>query len=553
MKFHLQKKILWLLATFPLLFLLLFYFYPLGTLFWLSFTRFSQNSSLFTYWPNYAAVLGFTFGQALVSTLLTVGLALPGAYLLAHYQFWGKTTLRTLSTLPFVLPTVVVANAFSALLGRNGLLNEWLMAWGGWSEPPIQLQQTIWLIWLAHLFYNYSVPLRMISSYWANLPPHLTEAAALLGASPGRVFWQITWPLLRPVVMASALVVFIFCFTSFGVVLILGGPQFATLEVEIYVQTTKLFNLPLAATLSLLQIGFTLGFMLVYTHLQRRLTHPFTVRASQSNLRPVNSWPARLLLAGNLWLMGGLLGAPLLALVVRSFSGREGLTLYFYQQLWVNERGSIFFVPPGEAIFNSAGFALATVLLAVPLGLTAVWLLQQNGWFSRLLDALFMLPLATSAVTLGFGFIVALDKPPLNLRSSLWLVPIAHTLVALPLVIRAVLPAVRRLSPRLAEAGFMLGATPWQTGRYIIWPLIRPAVLVGVVFAFTVSMGEFGATLFIARPETPTLPTAIFRFLGQPGAVNYGQALAMSTLLMGVCAAGFLLIERLRLGDEGEF
>ncbi|NER32381.1 MAG: iron ABC transporter permease, partial [Symploca sp. SIO1C4] len=169
------------------------------------------------------------------------------------------------------------------------------------------------------------------------------------------------------------------------------------------------------------------------------------------------------------------------------------------------------------------------------------------------LDPLFMLPLATSAVTLGFGFIISLNRPPLDLRSSIVLVPIAHALVGIPFVMRSLLPALRRISPQLREAAAMLGAEPLSVWWTVDWPLIRRALLVGAVFAFTVSMGEFGATLFIARPQTPTMPVAIFRFLGQPGALNYGRSLAMSSLLMLVCTVGFVAIERFRVGDEGEF
>ncbi|HEX9924903.1 MAG TPA: ABC transporter permease subunit, partial [Anaerolineae bacterium] len=171
----------------------------------------------------------------------------------------------------------------------------------------------------------------------------------------------------------------------------------------------------------------------------------------------------------------------------------------------------------------------------------------------NLVDSLFMLPLATSAVTLGFGYIIALNKPPLNLRTSPLLVVIAHTLVALPFVIRSLLPALRSIQPVLREAAAVLGASPARVWREVDLPIASRALLVGAVFAFTISLGEFGATLFIARPDTPTMPIAIFRFLDQPGALSYGQALAMSTLLMGVCAAGFIAIEHFRIGDIGEF
>jgi thiamine transport system permease protein len=417
------------------------------------------------------------------------------------------------------------------------------------------------MILLAHVFYNYSVALRIISNYWQNLNSNLTEAAQMLGVSPRRAFWQVTWPLLRPAIAAASVLVFIFSFTSFGVVLILGGSGFATLEVEIYKQAVEIFNLPVAAALSLLQILFTFGLMWFYTRSQARMTRPLSLQSTHSSQRPIRTASDKLIVGSNLLFMLVLLGLPLIALILRSFTGEGGVTLRFYQELFVNQRGSLFFVPPVTAVFNSTAFALATVLLASALGLIVVQLLgrgaeAQGGRGASLrsaLDALFMLPLATSAVTLGFGYIIALNKPPLNLRSSLLLVPIAHTLVAMPFVIRSVLPALRRINPNLREAAAVLGARPSQVWWGVDWPLLRRALLVGAVFAFTISMGEFGATVFIARPQTPTLSVAIFRFLSQPGALNYGQALAMSSLLMVVCALGFLAIERFRIGDEGEF
>ena len=164
-----------------------------------------------------------------------------------------------------------------------------------------------------------------------------------------------------------------------------------------------------------------------------------------------------------------------------------------------------------------------------------------------------LLPLGASAVTLGFGYLLAFGRPPLDLRASPLLIPIAHTLVAFPFVVRAVLPMMRGLNPDWQDSAAMLGAAPWRVWREIDLPIVGRALLVGAAFAFTVSMGEFGATLLIARPEFPTMPVVIYRLLGQPGALNYGQALAMSTLLMIVCAAAFVLIERFRAGGVGEF
>ena len=547
----------------PFLFLLIFFFYPLLSIFAFSFAPegvldLSALDKL-TGTSYYLRTLWFTVWQAALSTILTVALALPGAYIFARFQFRAKSLIQALTTVPFVLPTVVVANAFTALLGPQSRLNLMLMTWWNLERPPIDLEHSIWLILLAHIFYNYTVVLRIVGGFWANLNPRLEEAAQILGASPSRVWRQITLPLLTPAIGAAALLVFIFCFTSFGVILILGGPRFATLEVEIYRQTVNLFNLPVAAALSLLQIGFTFVLMWSYTRLQAKATIPLDLRPQEQLQRPISGWRDRLLVGGNLALIGFLLLLPLLALAERSFTLDGELTLRYYTQLWVNERGSLLYVPPVAAILNSLKFAGVSVLLASALGLISATLLTRSTsrkGFRRvqaIFDPLLMIPLGTSAVTLGFGFIIALDEPPLNLRTSAWLIPLAHTLVAYPFVVRILVPGLQGIKQSLREVAVILGANPLRVWQEIDLSIVGRALLVGAVFAFTISLGEFGATALIARPQTPTMPVAIFRFLGQPGALNFGQALAMSTILMVICGVGLVAIERFRVGEIGEF
>jgi thiamine transport system permease protein len=544
----------------PLAFLLLFYFYPLGSILTLSFAPEGEFGldvlKRIVTTPRYLETIWFTIWQAALSTLLTVALALPGTYVFARYEFPGKSLLQALTTVPFVLPTIVVSLAFTALLGPHGALNVALMRLLGLEQPPLDLQHTLTIILLAHVFYNYTLVLRIVGTYWANLDPQVEEAARMLGASRWRAFREVTLPLLIPAIGAAALLVFIFDFTSFGVILVLGGPRFATLEVAIYRQTIHYLNLPLAAALSVLQILFTFGLMAAYTHLQARTSLPVELRSRAAAQRRPQHWREWLIVGGNVGLMLILLVTPLAALVERSLTltGRPALT--YYRQLFQNPRGSFFYVPPIAAARNSLGFALATTVLSVVLGLMAASALDNRSdarALRRLLDPILMLPLGTSAVTLGLGYIVALDEPPLNLRTSPLLVILAHTLVALPFVVRSVLPALRSIRPQLREAAAMMGASPWRVWREVDLPIVARAVLVGAVFAFTISMGEFGATSLIARPERPTMPVAIYRFLGRPGMVNYGQALAMSTLLMLVCTLGFLAIERFRVGEIGEF
>jgi thiamine transport system permease protein len=550
-----------LLLLVPLLFLACFYFYPLiailrlglapeGRLDFSPFAALVRDAYL-------REVFAFTVWQAALSTLLTLLVGLPGAYLFARYQFRGKGLLRALASVPFVMPTLVVAAAFNALLGPRGWVNLGLMALLRTETPPLDLTNTLTAILLAHVFYNTTIVLRLVGDFWAHLDPRLTGAARMLGANSVRAFWHVTLPLLAPAILAAALLVFIFDFTSFGVILVLGGPQFATLEVEIYRQTTNLLNLPVAASLSIVQLACTLGFSILYSRLSVQVTAPIALRPQTFTQRPLRAGFAAGVIIGGLVI---LLIAPLAALALRSitrFDAQPGFTLAFYRELFINRRASIFYVPPFVAIGNSVGVALTTVLLSLTLGLPTAFALAQpntrNSRLSRLLDPIILLPLGTSAVTMGFGFLIAFSRPPLDWRASPLLLPLAHTLVAFPFVVRSLLPALRSIRPQLRRAASLLGASPTRVFQEIDLPLVGRALLVGGAFAFAISLGEFGATALVARPEFPTVPVAIYRFLSQPGALNYGQALALSTLLMLVAASGILAIESARVGEVGEF
>jgi thiamine transport system permease protein len=565
--------ILWIA---PVAFLGLFYFYPLSKILGVSFARNAGNAAA----PFLQAfqsktiqhVLGFTLWQAALSTVLTMLFGLPGAYLMARYQFRGKSLVQALSGISFVLPTLVVATAFNALLGPRGWVNLALMATLHLSQPPINFVNSLSAILIAHVFYNTTIVLRLVGDFWAHLDPRLGQAARVLGAGKWQELHHVTLPLLAPAIAAAALLVFIFVFTSFGVILVLGGPHYATLEVEIYNQTLSLFNLPLAGALSIIQLACTLVFSIVYTQLVKGLARPLSLHPRRFTQYKLNTWQRKILAGLLITLLLGLLTTPLVALAARSFTRFEaergqhsqvnyGFTLDYYRELLVNSRQSVFYVPPARAISISFTYAAITVLLALALGFPAAWALSRqeedtksfSAWLNRALDPLLMLPLGTSAVTLGLGFIIALDRPPLDLRASPILVPLAHTLVAFPFVVRSLTPALRSIRPRLRQAAAMLGASPWQVLHHIDLPLTGRAIVVAATFAFTISLGEFGATAMISRPEFPTIPVAIYRFISQPGAQNYGQALALSAILMAVTTVGMLAIERFRIADIGEF
>lgn len=546
---------LWLL---PLLYLAIFFFTPLLSVFQLAAEAAVESGPQADLWGHISRPLGFTFYQAALSTLATLVVGLPAAYVFGRYNFKGKSVLRVLTTLPFILPTVVVAAAFNALVGPRGWINLLLMSLFDLSAPPLHMLNSLPAIIVAHVFYNTTIIIRVVGSAWSQLDPRVEQAGRVLGASPWRTLREVTLPLLRPAIMAAALLVFLFDFTSFGVILMLGGPQFATLEVEIYIQAMHMLNLPLAALLSGIQLLCTLGITIAYSRISRRINIPLAPRLQGEGMRQARTWRERLLVGLTVAVLAALLILPLAGLGLRSVTRLEadrgergavqtGLTLDYYRELFVNRRQSLFYVPPIEAVRNSLLYAGATVVISLTLGFLTSNALAKKSWINKILDPLMMLPLGTSAVTLGLGFIIVFSRLPLNLISSPVLIPLAHSLVALPFVVRTLLPAIRSIPASLRQAAAVLGASPWRVWWEVDFPIISRAALVGAVFAFTISLGEFGATSFLARPEYPTVPVAIYRFISQPGALNYGQAMAMSTILMLICALGILFIERIRL------
>jgi thiamine transport system permease protein len=550
-----RRALLWLP---PAAFLLLFFYFPLARILTVSFRSADLPAAWAEAGPLARSTLAFTLEQAVLSTALTLLVGLPLAWFFARYTFRGKALLHALTAVPFMLPTVVVAAGFNALLGPRGWVNLSLMQAFNLTQPPIAFVGTLAAILVAHVFYNTTIVVRVVGSTWSQLDPRLVQAARVLGATPVRAFRSITLPLLRPALLAATLLVFLFDFTSFGVILLLGAGAFRTLEVEIYIQSLRLLNLPVAALLSLIQLLATGLVLLLYSRAAARLTPATGARTGLLRARHPRSRTERLFSVAMVTLIFLLFILPMAALPARSVvqlepaRGERGafqptLTLENYKELFINPRGSVFYVPPARAIAVSLIYAAITTILAVGLGFPAASVLARPGPLERLLDPFLMLSLGASAVTLGLGYILAFGRPPFAFLGSPLLIPMAHTTVALPLVLRTLQPALAAIPQRLREAASSLGAAPRRAWLAVDLPIVARAALSAGVFAFTASLGEFGATAMLVRPQYPTMTIAISRFLSQPGGLNYGQAMAMATILLVVCASAILLIERIKL------
>ncbi len=534
----------WTAATvLPLLFLAIFFVWPVLALVVRGFFPHGQPSlagfeQVFSSARTWR-IIRTTLSLAVLGTVASVLLGVPGAYVLYRTRFPGRGIVRAFVTIPFVLPTVVVGVAFRTLLGSTGPLGF------------LRLEETLTAIVAALVFFNYSVIVRTVGGLWGRLDPRMGEAARVLGATPARVFCTVTLPALAPAIASGAAIVFLFCASAYGIVMVMGGVRWATIETEIWYQTTQLLNLPAASVLSVTQLLVVTLSLWVANRMQarqqvaRRLTTDDTGERSWSWRRDA---PASILTAA---VVLGLLLTPLVYLAYRSVATPTGIGLDYYRALATTGDGALA-MPVWASAAQSLRIALAATVLSVTLGLLVSFVLSRRPR-SRLgraalrgLDSFFMLPLGVSAVTVGFGFLVTLNRPPLDLRSSAALVPIAQAIVALPLVVRSLLPVLRAIDPRQREAAAALGASPWRVLGTIDVPLALRGLGLATGFALATSLGEFGATSFLARPDQATLPVVISELIGRPGASNYGMAMAASVLLALMTGTAMALAERFR-------
>ena len=400
---------------------------------------------------------------------------------------------------------------------------------------------------LAHAFFNIAVFVRSVGGFWSQLDRRPEEAARTLGASPWRAFVEVTLPRLRPSLIASLSVVFLFSFTSFAIILLLGGPRRASIETEIFRYAVSRTDIATAAALSIVQMVAVVTLVVANGWLQRRAVGRQGLVADRA-VRAVGT-RQRLGLGASLAGTALMLGLPLVVLVERSLSSGGGYSFAHYQAL--GERVRLLPISAADAVVNSLAFAVVAAGIALIIGaMASLAIVHGNAFTSRLLDLGMLLPLGTSAVTLGFGVLISLDRGVLDLRGSWWIVPITQSLIAIPFVVRGLVPVLRSIDPAMREAAATLGAPPARVRREVDLRIGARALATGVGFAFAISLGEFGATSFVGRrSDLLTVPLAIQRLLGTPGDLLRGQAMALSVVLMVVTAVVVFIGDRLHPGS----
>ncbi len=498
-----------LVAAAPVAFICSLYAWPVATLLWTTLRHTTSKGSPF---GDLGGIIWFTTWQAVASTGLTLVAGMLPAYVLARYSFRGRRLMMAATTVPFVLPTVAVGAAFLALLPNS---------WHGTAQAMI----------VAHVFFNIAVVVRLVGSMIAVIPHDLVGAARTLGASPARAARLIMMPILRPALWSAASVIFLFSFTSFGVAKLLGGPTHPTLEVEIARRATQLGDVSGAAALSAVQLGLLAVVIIWASRLQRRTA--IELKGATSPHKPRDRGQ-RVFVGSVCAAVAVLVGAPLVALVSRSFKNGSAWSLSAWSQLGRGETrpGAGLGVNPLAAIGASLRFAVVAALIATTIGFLAAAAINGSPRLGKLLDAGLMLPLGTSAVTIGLGMLITFDTPPFDWRARWWLVPLGHALVAVPFVVRAMLAVLRAIPADLRAAASTLGATPIQAWWQVDARALRRPLLAGAGLSAAISLGEFGATTILSRSGSETLPIAIGRLLGRAGPLPRAQAFAMATILL---------------------
>ena len=508
------KKLAWAI---PLVFIGVLFYWPLATILSRGFTQ-QWLHDLSD--PATLDVLWFTVWQAAVSTIVCLLLGVPGAYVLYRRKFKGQKLVRALITVPFMLPTIVVATAFSSF-------HKW------------NTTSAVWII-VAHVFINYSLAVRTIGSQWSELDRSTEEAAELAGAGRLRSFVSIALPQLRGSFVSAAATIFLYCATSYGIILMVGGGLIHSLETDIATAAIGMLDLPRTSALALIQtllsvVAFTVS--LRGGHQDIDFDGAGGVKRTALDRRDV---PA---IAFTFLVILGLLAAPMVSIFWRAFTSTKGL-LYNFSLFDSHGYREVLNVSVTQATANSLRNMLVSACISVTVGVLLAWLFARGPITrkSQVFDLLLLMPLGISTVVLGLGYLITFSTPWFPLRESWLAVPLIQSVMAVPLVMRIVRPSIASISITQLETAATEGASRWQSWRFIEAPQIRKTLVTATAFACLVSIGEFGAASLLAFGDQATLPTVLYALISRPGGDNYGMAMAVSALLMVFTFAVVLVV-----------
>ncbi len=446
-----------------------------------------------------ARLAQFTITQATLSTLLALVLGIFIA-LLVSYAIPGSRVLLVLTGMTFALPTMVVAAAWTAMRIPAGMV----------------------AIVSAHAFFNAGLVARFLVQAQGAIPADRHAIARTLGMSPREDIRWVWWPGVRHAAGHASAIVAALSVTSLGIITTLAAERQGTFETEIVRRGSDLSLLPSAAWLGIAQMLLLLP--MLYWGRNHVLIGGAT--PSGSAIRPTSP---------------RIRGVLRLAVLLLSIAWMFPLALLFLDADW-NALTRIAPLVSGSSVGSAVWGSIRAAILAVPIAmLLAVGCVLSRSWVGRLGALLSNGMFAVSSALIGFGMLMTFRYGPVDLRTSVWLIPIAQALIGLPFATRILQAAVATIPQDEVAMARTLGARRILRFRIVEWPTLAGSMRAATGMIALIAIGDFSATLFIALPDQPTLPLLIHQCFSRPGFGARGAGIAAALLLLGICACIALL------------
>ena len=516
-----------LVAIFAILFFAVLY--PILYIFKASFVNpetgaFSLKSyATFLHYPYYLRCLRNSLFVSTLSTVLALALGIPFAFFLSRYQIPGKNIIRTLGTLPLILPTFIGAEAWLILLGRNGLFAK-IFHGLGIEIPSIYGWKGIVLVFTLQFF---PFVFLMVSAALNAIDRSLEEAATNLGAGRLRVFFTVTLPVVTPAILSGALVVFYLCIENFGVPVLIGE-DFRVLSVQAYNEFISELggNPSMAGALSMILLAITLGLTIFQKYWVERKNYTMT------SLNPLEVKRLRPLPAFLIWLFcaGVVFVAlfPFAVVMVSSITKTQGPVMYFGQFSLENFIRAFTIAP--RPIFNSFFLATTATLTGIVFGIVVSYLLvRKRGAVSYLLDILVMLPLAIAGTVQGIALAATYNKGIIVLTGTWMILVLAYFIRKAPYSIKTTSSLLQQIDPSIEEASINLGVPPVRSFIRVVLPIMMPGIIAGAIIMWVTTLAELSTTIVLYYGPWATMTVEIFQRIGSG---DFGPASAYATILI---------------------
>ncbi len=465
------------------------------------------------------AAIRFTLVQAALSAVVSCLAAIPVARALARRRFRGRGAYVALMGAPFILPVIVAVLGLLAVFGRAGWLNAALT---GIGAGTIEIYGLFGVV-LAHVFLNLPLATRLLLQAWLAIPAERVRLAHALNFDGRATRRHFEWPLLRATLPGAALVIFLICTTSFAVALILGGgPSATTVELAIYQAFRFDFDLGRAALLGVIQVAICV----VAGLLAWRLAGASGFGGGLD--RPAMAWPgdtrtARLWDIAVLLVAGLFIVVPLVAVTAEGIGAIAGLPASTWQAAL-------------RSIFVALGSTALSVTLALPIALLIAGRAARAG-----LEGVGLLSIAVSPLVIGTGLFLIVFPVADPIALSLQITGLVNALVALPFLLRALIPAAAEAEATQGRLADALGLHGTARLRHAILPRLRRPLGFGAGLAAAFSMGDLGVIALFSAPGQETLPLEMYRLFGS---YRTNDAQGAAVLLMALSLGLFWLFDR---------